>query len=798
MNAKFLNQDTINKFFLPRTPDTQSPGSTVSETKTTKAGASGSPIEIDDEEEMPEHDVEEDPEEIESQASSNKIIENEESHHSNPPETVDISAAQAELAQYLNESKVQVNANKLQQLAPKEKVNSKDISDVVLMKKLWEFWFPESPDPLDPKYEAQSIGESMTSIEKIIGLDRGEQLKVKVLEEKYNDLMKTALQVQTFLGQKATTPPYNILLSKIYDKIYVVLDVIRVYIRLCNVNQTTNSPSGDLALFRFQDIMSTAAGLKVAALKAYAMNEMVKRRYRRYHDDLYEPVMSSEGQMTCAWKKATSIKDFVWGLTSIVGPKSPWSLMANRGTATIKDIIEFFKESKEPYVPYLNPDRHIFSFENGIYLAKEMTFLKWEELSGLQSIREKTPAKHFVGQNFPDPAQFKSWKDIPTPNIDKIVVETQKWSPDLVKWLWVMIGRLLYNIKEFDDWQVVPFFFGRGMTGKSTLIQHVIRLFYDPQDIGVLSNKIEDVFGFSPLVDKFVICGDEILDIGKRWDQALMQGMLSGSSMSLGVKNKAPVIVPAWLPPFVLSGNNQLNYTDNAGSYSRRFIIFEFSVKLPMNSVDGKLASRLFDEIPSIILKANWAYREEAAVNGWASIWNVVCPELIAQRDNLMKSANSLVDFLQSSRVTLDPSHMIPFTKFWSAYLGYCRNTNLVPCKKTSDQYKTPFEDAGVKFEKRMEKLKYKNQCFQRTDWLFGIDLIDDLVNDQPTQVASSTNQLPSANASEVPKSTSSTSTGNKSVSSFFPVIDKQITIVDKEDDILDAEPPNKIRKKQI
>ncbi len=850
-SSKGLNQDIVNKFFLPKAGGGSKNVSPVASPSRTSfdikksfngvKGASGSPIDVDSEEnkssDKNENDEEkgcpdekEEQQEDEENSDDNHSfdngdekdeeeennsgddegqskIENEESHHSLIHENTDLADVQEELKTYLNNTKVQYNARKLKEMATTGQNNAtgKPLTDVAsnirVIGELWAMWFPESPDYNNPQPIIQSMSQAVLSIEKILRLPLGEQTKAQFLEDRYNEYMKMAFQVQTRLGPEATKHPYSVLLSKIYDKIAVVLDIIRDYIRLCNVNKTDITPSGELALFRFQDIMSTAGGLKGAALKAFAMNEMVKRRYRRYHDDLYEPVMNSEGHMTCAWKKVTSIKDFVWSLTSIVGPNSPWSLMASKGTATIKDVIEFFKESKEPHVPYLKPDRHIFSFENGIYLAKEMKFLKWEELAGIQSIRDKTPAKHFAGQNFPDPAQYNSWKDIPTPNIDQIVITTQKWSPDLVKWLWVMIGRLLYNIKEYDDWQVVPFFFGRGMTGKSTLIQHVIRLFYDPQDIGVLSNKIEDVFGFSPLVDKFIICGDEILDIGKRWDQALMQGMLSGSSMSLGVKNKAPVIVPAWLPPFVLSGNNQLNYTDNAGSYSRRFVIFEFSVKLPMNSVDGKLASRLFDEIPAIILKANLAYREEAAVNGWSSVWNVVCPELIAQKDNLMKSANSLVDFIQSSRVLIDSTKLVPFSRFWTAYLNYCRSTNLIACKKTSDQYKTPFEDAGIKLERKSDKIKWRNQCFRGTEWLAGVDLVDDVVNEseEPKGSEQSKEQI-TGNPSENTKRSS----GPQGVNSFFHVIEKSKTPViipspkSSEDSSSATPPPNKIRKIQI
>jgi hypothetical protein len=53
-----------------------------------------------------------------------------------------------------------------------------------------------------------------------------------------------------------------------------------------------------------------------------------------------------------------------------------------------------------------------------------------------------------------------------------------------------------YNVREYDNWQIMPLIRGLGSTGK-TMITDIIRQTYNANDIGTISNGIEKQFGLS-------------------------------------------------------------------------------------------------------------------------------------------------------------------------------------------------------------------------------------------------------------------------------------------------------------
>jgi hypothetical protein len=81
---------------------------------------------------------------------------------------------------------------------------------------------------------------------------------------------------------------------------------------------------------------------------------------------------------------------------------------------------------------------------------------------------------------------------------------------DVSRWMYVLIGRLIYEVGELDGWQVLPFLKGAASSGKSTILTRVCRGLYEAADVGTLSNNIERKFGLSALADKLIFIGPEI------------------------------------------------------------------------------------------------------------------------------------------------------------------------------------------------------------------------------------------------------------------------------------------------
>ena len=138
----------------------------------------------------------------------------------------------------------------------------------------------------------------------------------------------------------------------------------------------------------------------------------------------------------------------------------------------------------------------------------------------------------------------------------------QKFDPKELYWLYVFLGRLLFNVGDKDGWQVMMYFKGQAGSGKSTIINHVCKNFYEAADVGTLSNNTERQFGLGSISDKFLVIGPEIKGDFKL-EQAEFQSMTSGEAMSVAQKYKNTKEI-TWKSPLVFAGNEIPNWFDNS------------------------------------------------------------------------------------------------------------------------------------------------------------------------------------------------------------------------------------------
>ena len=116
--------------------------------------------------------------------------------------------------------------------------------------------------------------------------------------------------------------------------------------------------------------------------------------------------------------------------------------------------------------------------------------------------------------------------DLPTPNVDRIFTD-QLLQPETMRWIYALLGRLLYETGTHDQWQVLLFFKGIAGSGKSTLAK-IMRHVYPPSLVASLSSNVEPRFGLAPLYDKFlVICAEVKRDFGM--NQGDLQVFISGT-----------------------------------------------------------------------------------------------------------------------------------------------------------------------------------------------------------------------------------------------------------------------------
>ena len=168
--------------------------------------------------------------------------------------------------------------------------------------------------------------------------------------------------------------------------------------------------------------------------------------------------------------------------------------------------------------------------------------------------------------------EYGCWANIPTPYFDKIL-EHQCFPPEVMRWVYIMFGRMAYELNQRDEWQIIMFCKGLAGTGKSTLGALVEKL-YEPQDVATIGNKIEAQFGLDGIYERLIwVCNEVRANFGL--DQGHFQSMVTGERVPIGRKFKTALSVQ-WKSPGWLSGNEAFNYQDTSGSVARRTLVAEF------------------------------------------------------------------------------------------------------------------------------------------------------------------------------------------------------------------------------
>ena len=294
--------------------------------------------------------------------------------------------------------------------------------------------------------------------------------------------------------------------------------------------------------------------------------------------------------------------------------------------------------------------------------------------------------KNRVSNQLPLP----SYMSLPTPHFDKML-NYQGFPREVQKLLWVVLGRYTCELgsADSDNWQIVPFLWGKASTGKSTIWAHWMRI-YSPADTQAISNNIEPQFGLEPLLNKWICY---CLEVKKsfRLDQALFQSMVSGEEISVSRKNKLARTVK-WNVHMGLAGNELMGYVDKSGSITRRLLTWWFNNEIDNKDIDTSLSNRLLEELPIHIRKATQAYKWFKERVGNKSLWSVIDTYFTKTQNKLREETSSIAKFLSSSRFKYDKDFRLPVVKFDEIYAKWVRD-------------KEPSSEADIEKEFRRRKV---------------------------------------------------------------------------------------------
>lgn len=540
---------------------------------------------------------------------------------------------------------------------------------------------------------------------------RGDSLGI--LDEYDDDDMKVSVRI-------------NRLIDQVDDAWHMVFRNERTNERINNPMYVPINPESDPSLFRLSTISKPEELTPFQQAIMQTLRHLYVNNIRRYKGQCCTEIRTSTGCSTRAWKPTMSVQEFVYSVGRKEVEFELWKNLTSRGSAH-RDVITHLLNCKDMQFPDIVKNRHVWSFLNGIFIGKEWSdqdnrykcvFYTYDSPE-FKNLDQTVVSCKYFDQEFKDYNHIEDWYDIPTPHFQSII-DYQGFDEDVARWLYVIGGRLCFDVGDMDGWQIIPFLKGVARSGKSTLITKVFRKFYEAEDVRTLSNNVEKKFGLSAIYDSYMFIAPEVKN-DLSLEQAEFQSIVSGEDVSVAIKcEKAKSI--EWKTPGVLGGNEVPQWKDNSGSILRRILTFNFGKQV--KDADTTLDDKLSMELPMILQKCVKAYLEYSQKYANKDIWNVVPEYFKTIQRQVAMVTSTLENFLQSPVVKINSEGCCPRAEFVSKFNQYCLANNLGKPKFNYDFYAGPFSQRDIVV--RHHTATYKDKLVANQEFIFGIELIDD------------------------------------------------------------------------
>jgi hypothetical protein len=208
-----------------------------------------------------------------------------------------------------------------------------------------------------------------------------------------------------------------------------------------------------------------------------------------------------------------------------------------------------------------------------------------------------------------------------------------------------MLGRMFFPLGTFDEWQVMPYLVGEAGTGKSLVLQVMMKLHREGA-VAVAGSKREEKFGLANLADAELVVGMDMPQaLSAALPQEMLQSMVSGEQMEVPRKNEKALQVE-WKAPVALASNHMPDYVNTGNNVGRRLAVFKFEnvVTAPHENLKRDILSTELPQIACRFLRAYHAQRERVAAAG--SFWRSVPAQMLQWQGELAAATNKLHEFL--------------------------------------------------------------------------------------------------------------------------------------------------------
>lgn len=458
-----------------------------------------------------------------------------------------------------------------------------------------------------------------------------------------------------------------------------------------------------MALFKEVD---TTKLKKHQQLLHFYYSEAFKNNYHKDGDSLYKPRYNKYGEFVHAFEYVCDISDFVFQGIYPLEQNHYWFECLTERNSNAKQCIEVLTKVKSEWLPDLERNSNVHSFQNGLYMLDLDAFFYFKKIAGKHTVSD------LVGYNLTaikyhdmlfddegmeaDMAQIKSYMSIQMEPIYQ-VLDTQEFTREEDQWILALLGRMLHPLGAMDNWAVFLYFLGLAGTGKSSLLRLLASLF-EVRDVGYLNNVLQKTFSIEGISDKLIYLA---LDIDEHFglDQATFQSMVCGEEVSVLRKFKKPMTV-LWKSHGGFAGNKLPPWTDNGGSLSRRLIIVEFLT--PISKSDPRLFERCLAMKDRFLKVINAAYHDMTRRFATKSIKDVIPAKFRESEKKALLELNVLAAFVKNC-CDLEPNPNQPkyfadFKDFTKAFKAYCKRNSLQPKSLNYNFYSGVFCKINCKF----------------------------------------------------------------------------------------------------
>ncbi len=471
-------------------------------------------------------------------------------------------------------------------------------------------------------------------------------------------------------------------------------------------------------------------------------------------------VVDTKTVETHAWVQHIELRKFIYRECSRETAPAMWELLfSSRSGGYIERLLTYFEHSSDPLFPKLDREsmRTCWSFQDGVYSGTEDRFYPYAregldllppppslasckfipaEFMRRPSLDEDEPDEFNMWETgIPDPGD---WYDMPTPALQSIFDSQEFWNAstepedrekshqEVCRMLYALLGRLVFRLGELDKWQVILFIKGIAGSGKST-IGKMVKSWFDPGDVGILSNNVQTQFALADICDKQVFLCFEVKSNFKL-DQAELQSMISGEDISVFRKHKS-ALTKVWDVPGIFFGNESGPWHNSSNSISRRMAVVNFgnAPSAPNPNLDDEIKR----EAATIILKCVRAYKWCVRTHGpKKDIWDILPPYFKSMQDAMKESTSPITSFLRNC-IDLEhgegENYYVPLQELSQLFRKFCTQNGFDArvTQWNEDMYSTAFKECRPRPLVVEEAERHHDGKMLRTKYVFGVRIVN-------------------------------------------------------------------------